>query len=177
MREDREDRSLQILLKLTAREFYLLQDKILSGEELLDMVERVREDDSFFFMDLNSYELGLLFKLVELSLFSPDSKEGSLLKGLLQRLSSLRERYEERRPKTPPYTPKEGEYLAFIYYYNKLHGKTPAQHEFQTYFKVTPPTVHSMILKLEKKGFISRTPKKARSIRLLLTRNEIPDLK
>lgn len=81
-----------------------------------------------------------------------------------------------RFQETKQYTPKQGQYLAFIFYYTKLNGYPPAEADIQRYFKTTPPTVHSTILQLEKKGFIERIPKQARSIKLLLSRNEIPDL-
>ena len=61
-------------------------------------------------------------------------------------------------PSAPPivtYTPKEGQYLAFIYYYTKLNRQAPAERDMQVYFRVTPPAVHDMVLKLEKHGFIS----------------------
>jgi repressor LexA len=74
------------------------------------------------------------------------------------------------------YTPKEGRYLTYIYYYTKLHRQAPAELDMQRYFRVTAPTVHAMVVKLEKRGFISREPGKPRSIRLLLSRNELPDL-
>ncbi len=74
------------------------------------------------------------------------------------------------------YTPKQGQYLAFIYYYTKLNGRPPAQTDMQRYFKVTPPTVHQMVLKLEALGLIARTPRQARSIRVLLPRAQLPDL-
>ena len=71
---------------------------------------------------------------------------------------------------------KEGQYLAFIYYYTKLNGRPPAESDMQRYFRVTPPAVHDMVLKLGKHGFISREPGVPRSIRLLLKREELPDL-
>lgn len=76
----------------------------------------------------------------------------------------------------PRYTQKQGQYLAFIYYYAKLHGEAPAEADIQRYFKVTPPSVHNMVLSLEQRGLIERTPGKARSIRLLIDRNEVPEL-
>ena len=76
----------------------------------------------------------------------------------------------------PRYTPKEGQYLAFIHYYTKLNRQAPAERDMQIYFRVTPPAVHDMVLKLEKHGFISREPGVPRSIRLLLKREELPDL-
>jgi repressor LexA len=74
------------------------------------------------------------------------------------------------------YTPKQGQYLAFIYYYTRIHDCAPSEKDMQSYFKVSPPTVHQMILNLETHGFIERTPGQARSIRLRLTRENLPDL-
>lgn len=76
----------------------------------------------------------------------------------------------------PEYTQKQGQYLAFIYYYTKLNGVSPLEADMQRYFRTTPPTIHQMVLKLEEKGFISRIPKTPRSIRLLLPREQLPDL-
>lgn len=81
-----------------------------------------------------------------------------------------------RVPPARKYTDKQGQYLAFIYYYTKIHGIAPAEAEIQQYFRVTPPSVHQMILALEKHGFITRTPGVARSIQLMLARPELPDL-
>lgn len=77
---------------------------------------------------------------------------------------------------TGQYTRTQGQYLAFIYYYCKLNGRAPAEHEMQRYFGVTAPAVHQMVIKLEQKGWISRVPGKARSIELRLTRDQLPDL-
>ena len=76
----------------------------------------------------------------------------------------------------PTYTTKQGQYLAFLYYFTKIHGKSPSEAEMQSYFRVTPPSVHQKVLGLEAKGFIARTPGKARSIKLLVDRAELPDL-
>jgi repressor LexA len=77
---------------------------------------------------------------------------------------------------TARYTPRQGQFLAFIYYYTKIHGQPPAEADIQRYFKISPPSVHQMILTLEKNRLIERVPGKARSIRLLLSREELPDL-
>ena len=82
----------------------------------------------------------------------------------------------ERLQTVQSYTQKQGQYLAFIYYYTKLHGNAPSEADMQHYFKVSPPTVHQMVLSLEKQRYIERTPGQARSIRLLLTREDLPDL-
>ena len=74
------------------------------------------------------------------------------------------------------FTDKQGQYLAFIYYYSKIHGMSPSEAELQRYFQVSPPSVHQMILTLERRGLIERTPGQARSIHLLISREELPDL-
>ncbi len=74
------------------------------------------------------------------------------------------------------YTEKQGQYLAFIYYYTKLHGRAPAELDMQLYFRVTPPSVHQMVITLASNGLIERIPGQARSIRLLIRREELPDL-
>jgi DNA-binding MarR family transcriptional regulator len=58
--------------------------------------------------------------------------------------------------------------LAFLYAYTQLNRRPPAERDFQEYFQVTAPSVHQMILTLERLGFIRRTPGAARSIALLL---------
>jgi Mn-dependent DtxR family transcriptional regulator len=75
-----------------------------------------------------------------------------------------------------PYTDKQGKYLAFIYYYGKIHGHPPSESEMQRYFQVSPPFVHQMIQTLETHRLIERPPGQARSIRLLIPRDELPDL-
>ncbi len=65
---------------------------------------------------------------------------------------------------------------AFIFYYSKIHGRASAEAEMQQYFQVSPPAVHQMILTLEARGFIERTPGQARSIRRLIPREELRDL-
>ncbi len=44
------------------------------------------------------------------------------------------------------------------------------------FFRVTPPSVHQMVLGLEKAGLISRKPGVARSITVLLDRADLPEL-
>ncbi len=74
------------------------------------------------------------------------------------------------------FTPKQGQYLAFIYYYIKLNGVAPAEADFVRYFRVSAPSVHQMIVKLEASGWIERTPGQGRSIRLRVPREQLPDL-
>jgi repressor LexA len=74
------------------------------------------------------------------------------------------------------YTQSQGQYLAFIYYYTKIHRVPPAEADMQRYFNVSPPSIHNMVVTLERRGFIRRTPGASRSIQLLLARDQLPDL-
>jgi DNA-binding MarR family transcriptional regulator len=74
------------------------------------------------------------------------------------------------------FTAKQGQYLAFIHNYIKLNRRAPAESDMQGYFGTTPPTVHSMVIKLEKLGLISRVPRTTRSIKIEISADEIPPL-
>jgi len=74
------------------------------------------------------------------------------------------------------YTRRQGQFLAFIYYCTKVNGRPPAEADMQRYFQVSPPSVHQMVVTLERRGFIARVPGQGRSIRLLLPREKLPDL-
>ena len=74
------------------------------------------------------------------------------------------------------FTAKQGQYLAFIYCYTRIHGRPPAERDMQVYFRVTAPVVHQMVLVLERDGKISRVPGRARSIQLLVPKEKIPQL-
>jgi Mn-dependent DtxR family transcriptional regulator len=69
-----------------------------------------------------------------------------------------------------------GQYLAFVVAYVKLNRRAPAEADFQRYFDVTPPSVHGMILTLERRGLIKRTPGLARSIEVVVPLSEVPPL-
>lgn len=75
------------------------------------------------------------------------------------------------------FTEKQGQYLSFIYNYTKINGRPPAEADIQRYFRVTPTTVHQMILTLEQKGFIHRVPGQARTIEVLVAPEQLPYLK
>lgn len=74
------------------------------------------------------------------------------------------------------FTPKQGQYLAFIHLYMRLHRRSPAETDMQQYFRVSPPSVHQMVLTLERRGFIRRQPRTARSIELLVDPKLLPEL-
>jgi DNA-binding MarR family transcriptional regulator len=74
------------------------------------------------------------------------------------------------------FTPKQGQDLAFIHLYMRLHRRPPAETDMQQYFRVSPPSVHQMVLTLERRGFIRRQPRTARSIELLVDPKLLPEL-
>jgi len=84
--------------------------------------------------------------------------------------------YEHGSGMKKRFTQKQGQYLAFIYYYTKVNRRPPAEADMQRYFRVTPTSAHQMVLTLEANGLIERTLGQARSIQLLLIRDELPDL-
>ncbi len=75
-----------------------------------------------------------------------------------------------------PFTAVQGQYLAFIYAYTTIHQRSPAEADLRRFFGVTAPSVHRMVLALETRGLIRRTPGQARSIELLVAPEALPIL-
>jgi DNA-binding MarR family transcriptional regulator len=71
----------------------------------------------------------------------------------------------------------QGQYLAFIYAYSRIFKQPPAEADMRRHFGVTAPSVHQMVLTLEKAGLISRAPGVARSIQLLIPPEALPILR
>ena len=47
----------------------------------------------------------------------------------------------------------------------------------QRYFQITPPSMHAMIITLERRGFIRRVAGQARSITVIVPPESLPPLK
>lgn len=75
------------------------------------------------------------------------------------------------------FTELQGQYLAFIHAYTKLHRRPPAEADMQRYFAVTPPSVHRIVVELEHRGLIRRQQGQARSIEILIEPERLPALK
>lgn len=75
-------------------------------------------------------------------------------------------------------TRQQGQFLAFIreYMMRNEHGVAPTHAAFQKFFDLTPPSVNSMLIRLEQRGFIKRTPGQARGIQLIIPPDLIPPL-
>ena len=82
-------------------------------------------------------------------------------------------------PRTRPhrFTDKQGQYLAFIHAYTLVLGRPPAEADLQRHFHVTPPSVHQMVLTLERDGLIRRKPGVARSIEVTIDPDALPPLR
>src|SRR6202021_3610550 len=79
-------------------------------------------------------------------------------------------------PSTKPRPPTQGQYLAFIHLYTRLHRRPPAETDMREYFRVSPPSVHQMVLTLERAGLIRRQPRTPRSIEVLVYPKDLPEL-
>lgn len=79
-------------------------------------------------------------------------------------------------PAKPPFTEKQGQYLAFIHLYTKINGQPPAETDIARYFQVTPPSVHRMIVELDRKGLIERKTGVGRSITVQVSPDDLPPL-
>ena len=75
------------------------------------------------------------------------------------------------------FTEKQGQYLAFIHAYTLVLGRPPAEADLQRHFQVTPPSVHQMVLNLERAGLIQRQPGVPRSIKVMVEPAELPPLR
>lgn len=74
------------------------------------------------------------------------------------------------------FTHRQGQFLAFIHLYRKLNRQSPSEADIARYFRLTPPSVHSMIVRLHELGLITREPGVARSLQVAIPEEEIPEL-
>jgi DNA-binding MarR family transcriptional regulator len=74
------------------------------------------------------------------------------------------------------FTEKQGQYLAFIYTYAHMFRRPPAETDMQRHFQVSPPSVHQMIVTLERNGLIRRQPGVPRTVQILVAPKDLPIL-
>jgi len=77
----------------------------------------------------------------------------------------------------PTPTDRQGQFLAYIHQYGLIIGCAPAEADMQRFFQITAPSVHSMVLTLDRRGFIRRVPGQARSITLVIPPETLPPLR
>jgi DNA-binding MarR family transcriptional regulator len=78
---------------------------------------------------------------------------------------------------TPRFNELQGQYLAFLHAYALVNGRPAAEADMQRFFGVTPPSVHNMVKTLERLGLITRAPRQARSIAVVVPDDELPRLR
>ena len=76
----------------------------------------------------------------------------------------------------PQFTHGQGQFLAFIHVFCKLHRQGPAETDMAKFFGLTPPSVHGMVVKLEELGLVTREAGVARSIRIAVPEEDLPGL-
>ena len=85
-----------------------------------------------------------------------------------------------KREAVPPGGPtrQQGQFLAFIreYIMRNHAGVAPTHADFQRFFNLTAPSVNSMLIRLDRRGFIRRVPHQARGLELTVNPDWIPPL-
>jgi repressor LexA len=177
----------QLAVRLSARERDLVVERAFLDPEVEKVLQQAARVGSRLVVNLNLDDIDDLLGCVAAEVnHCDDGKVQRALDAVCDRLSALLEQFTDEAPVAeavgpaaalkPRFTAKQGQYLAFIHWYTKLHRTPPAEADLQRYFKVTPPAVHTMVLTLERQGLIDRKPGQARSIRLRVAAAEIPDL-
>jgi len=176
----------RIPIRLTDRERKLILDHTFIGGDLERRIRMAAADGPAVVIALDLDDLEEL--LGHVAAEANHSKDPSIAKHLSrvhERLSRIGETHADAdeplsaaavEGPPPRYTSKQGQYLSFIYYYTRIHHIPPAESDLRSYFNVSAPAVHQIVLTLEARGFLERVPGKPRSIRLLLSRDDLPDL-
>jgi len=107
----------------------------------------------------------------------------AVLEAIDQALGRLRSASRPEKRRTPASLPggptrRQGQFLAYIreYIMRNEAGVAPTHADLQWYFQITPPSVNSMLIRLEQRGFIRRIPHQARAIELTIDPDWIPPL-
>jgi hypothetical protein len=93
-----------------------------------------------------------------------------------QMSTSRTKRAATRKTPAPAFTHRQGQFLAFIHLYRKLHRQGPAELDMVRFFRVTPPSAHGMVVKLEQMGLVTREPGVSRSVKVAIPVEQIPSL-
>lgn len=94
----------------------------------------------------------------------------------LQLLGSSSRQAKRNNPDDP--TRQQGQFLAFIreFMARNVAGVAPTHANLQRHFDLTAPSVNSMLVRLEQRGFVRRIPGMARAIELTIDPDRIPAL-
>lgn len=70
----------------------------------------------------------------------------------------------------------QGQLVAYVCWYTKVHRVPPSENESAEFLGVRGPSAHRTIVLLDARGVLSRRPGEPRTLKVLLPRDEIPDL-
>ena len=73
-------------------------------------------------------------------------------------------------------TRRQAQFLAFILRYTRQRGIAPSYEEIASHFGISSPSVNGMVKTLERKGFISRIARAARTLRVEAPPEGLPDI-
>lgn len=80
----------------------------------------------------------------------------------------------EKHKSKNKFTQRQGQYLAFIFYYTRINMRPPAEVDIQNYFGVSSASTHQMLRALTAKQFIKKEPGQARSVTVLIPQDQLP---
>ncbi len=72
------------------------------------------------------------------------------------------------------FTTRQGEFLAFIYYYTKVNKVPPAEADIQRYFDISSASTHQMLTTLKNNQLLEKIPRKSRSMKVLIPVESLP---
>jgi hypothetical protein len=110
-------------------------------------------------------------KLDPAALTSPPAKKG---RQAAATLAGSGEKKPAKRQAQP--TPRQGQFLAFIHLYRKLHRQGPSEQDMALYFGVKPAGVRAMLAKLKELGLVNEKAGDPRSLRVSSPKGDIPAL-
>ena len=152
-RRDVRDRpaTATIRIRLTRRDRDLILQHTFIDGEVEARIRVARAKETGIIVDLSPDDLEELLGYVAAE--ANHSDQPSLqrrLYALYDRLAALETKHVDQAESAPlptlaptvraakHFTRKQGQYLAFIYYYTKIHGQPPAEADLQGYFNVSP---------------------------------------
>ena len=72
------------------------------------------------------------------------------------------------------FTVRQGQFLAFIFYYTKVNKQPPAEADIQEYFGISSASTHQMIKTLVQKNLLEKLPRQSRSMKVLIEADQLP---
>jgi DNA-binding MarR family transcriptional regulator len=177
-------RSQAYHVQLTTRERDTLLSHVEPHGALDDIFAKARVAGPLVSLELGADRLDEFFRHLEATAqFAQNESAMDLLDQVLRRLEAgfagtADPGWHMLRPATAreQFTAKQGQYLAFIHLFTRLHRRAPSHADIQEYFRTSPPVVNETLKALRRRGFIAHEPGTARSIRVLLPPHAIPEL-